>query len=207
MHSHGFSFQQKTLGGKVVAARPDAANRYQAAVRLALACLVTLFCVPMAFAQLTDVVCGGEGDRTCTPNDAAYFAANTRSNAGTMCDFGLLPLPNPQNVTEFVCQNLTRHQLGNIMTTNDPRGFVLHEQEQAIGADVPINLVNTLGTHNSYSNYTEGYHEDYHRGRSLFRRSVLLDLRPVIRRCAHHPHRSLLLQRPDARLPWPHVLQ
>lgn len=127
-----------------------------------LSFLTLILLVPPAFAQLTDVTCGGEGDRPCGPSDTAYWVANTRSSTGTLCDYGLIPMPNPQDDWQLTCSNTTRRRLANILDTNDPRGFILREQEQGIGADVPLNLVNTLGTHNSYSNYTEGYNEDYH---------------------------------------------
>jgi hypothetical protein len=163
MYSRLFASLQKFFSGNKRAARPYTAYRRTDAIRLAFAFLAALICsATTANAQLTDVTCGGEGDRICSTADEAYHVANTRSNAGTVCDYGLLPMPNFKNPTELVCSDLTRHRLGNILNTTDPRGFVIHEQEQAIGADVPINLVNTLGTHNSYSNYTEGYNEDYH---------------------------------------------
>ncbi len=113
-------------------------------------------------ATLGDVSCGALNQRVCTPDDEEYWVANARGQQ-RVCDYGLTPLTTSGS-SQLICGNLNRNTLGNIFTfsTNqDPRGFVTHEQEQAIGADVPINMVNTLGTHNSYSNYQEGYYEDY----------------------------------------------
>jgi hypothetical protein len=137
------------------------ANR-KSVLRSALLGLAALSLAGMAAqAQLTEVHCGGLGDRLCTISDPEFFVSNTR-NVGQACDAGLAPMPNPNNLTQIVCGNVARNQLANIFNTTDPRGFVLHEQEEAIGADVPLNLVNTVGTHNSYSNYASGgYHENY----------------------------------------------
>jgi hypothetical protein len=158
MKRHGICLALQA-GGIVESFRknPRLAPHFWCALAMALLCLVN----PVLQAQLKDVTCGGEGDRICTAQDEAFVVANTRSNSGTMCDYGLFPSPSQENPTQLVCINSTRHRLANIFDTKDPRGFVVHEQEQAIGADVPLNLVNTLGTHNSYSNYTEGMNENY----------------------------------------------
>jgi hypothetical protein len=145
-------------GNKSTSRRHRRTHRSIAMSRFGALCL----CAPLVHAQLTDATCGDEGDRVCTPSDAPYSANNTRNAGGMSCDYGLLPMPNPNSPLQMICVNTVRRRLANIMDTADPRGFVIKEQEQAIGADVPINLVNTIGTHNSYSNYTEGYHEDYH---------------------------------------------
>ena len=158
MKRHGICFTLQPAGiVEPFRKNPRLAPHFWCAIGLALLYLVT----PVLRAQLKDVTCGGEGDPVCTPQDEASAVAHTRSSSGTMCDYGLFPLPSKENPTQLVCVNSTRHRLANIFDTNDPAGFVVHEQEQAIGADVPVNLVNTLGTHNSYSNYTEGMNENY----------------------------------------------
>ncbi len=116
----------------------------------------------VSWPTLADVNCGAFNQRVCTPSDAEYWVADARGQQ-RVCDYGLTPLTTPGS-SQLICGNLNRNTLGNIFNfsaNQDPRGFVMHEQEQAIGADVPINMVNTLGTHNSYSNYQEGYIEDY----------------------------------------------
>jgi hypothetical protein len=96
--------------------------------------------------------CGWEGQRPCTTNDPIYNAANSSSNVlVTGCDVTLLP------INHICTDNGGRHN------PNVPGGYApgwlqsqQSDQYNRISADLPINLVPILGTHNSYSNSADG---------------------------------------------------
>lgn len=100
---------------------------------------------------LTTSNCGGEGDPACGPNDPAYSANDDIffESHPMECDYGLV------KTSDNSCQpNYYRKHLADTNTTTLGRQILA--QEYSIGADTPINWLSILGTHNSFSNSSEG---------------------------------------------------
>jgi hypothetical protein len=96
--------------------------------------------------------CGWEGQRPCTSNDPIFNAANSSSNVSlTGCDITLFPVNR-------VCRdNGSRHD-SKVPNSYAPGWLQSQQSDQynRISADLPMNLVPILGTHNSYSNSADG---------------------------------------------------
>jgi hypothetical protein len=115
--------------------------------------LVLLAASSAGFAQnnLTKSDCGGEGDPVCKPGDGAYSTNNDfpySPSHNMSCDYGLGAKDG------FCTVNAGRHHFPALNTSMV--GKQILAQEYSIGADTPINWLNILGTHNSFSNVYEG---------------------------------------------------
>jgi hypothetical protein len=96
--------------------------------------------------------CGWEGQRPCTTSDPIFNAANSSSNVlVTGCDITLFPV-------NHVCTDKGSRHNANVPGGYAPGWLQSQQSDQynRISADLPINLVPVLGTHNSYSNSADG---------------------------------------------------
>ena len=116
-----------------------------------LAVLMLFIAAPPSSAQTTIVPdCGYLNGRPCTPFDNEAY--NIYFGYSTQCDFGLYV--NIHN--KCVPTALSRDTI-----SKKPRTWAqwaLSEQRDRVGANVPINMATTFGTHNSYSSYDSGFH-------------------------------------------------
>jgi hypothetical protein len=118
-------------------------------------------------------VCGGEGERPCTPSDPAYPLLPSRI-PGLSCDNTLDPL----NVNgPLTCSNTGRRR----QIKGDPYGgtnpflsLQLDDQTNSISADLPLNFSSLFGTHNSFSNRVDGNGSELN-GDQIFTLSDQLD--------------------------------
>ena len=109
-----------------------------------LALLLSAF--PLAATGITQVACGGLGQNSCGDNTPEYHAMNGYPFAIPLpvhrCDFGLRD-------SGGTCVNDTREGQRDSGTWAQ---WALDQQRNKISADLPLNRILTLGTHNSYSN-------------------------------------------------------
>ncbi|BDC50816.1 hypothetical protein F183_A31320 [Bryobacterales bacterium F-183] len=102
--------------------------------------------------------CGGEGERACLPSDPSFNLLPDRV-AGVRCDRTLVPtIPTrPVPGASFVCSDLGDRSKPAVRARLDPKLKVRQDDQYGrISADLPINLLPILGTHNSYSNAADG---------------------------------------------------
>lgn len=115
---------------------------------------------PPASAQTTLVPdCGYLNARPCHPFDNEAY--NIYFGFSTQCDFGLYV--NIHN--KCVPTALSRDTI-----SKKPRTWAqwaLAEQRYRVGANVPINMVTTFGTHNSFSSYDSGFHNIFSTNQKL----------------------------------------
>ncbi|HKD07322.1 MAG TPA: hypothetical protein VKB79_15575 [Bryobacteraceae bacterium] len=96
--------------------------------------------------------CGWEGQRPCTSNDPIFGAVNSTSNSlATGCDITLFPI-------NHVCTDKGARHNASVPGGYAPGWLQSQQSDQynRISADLPMNLVPILGTHNSYSNSADG---------------------------------------------------
>lgn len=120
----------------------------------ALAILSTGTAQPAAAQTTVEPGCGYWNGPPCTPVDNEYW--NIYFSAPSPCDFGLIWDPASlfdPNLSQ-TCNNASRMTM-----TQDSGwlGWAMNEQRYNIQWYAPINLVTTLGTHNSYSSYGDGF--------------------------------------------------
>lgn len=103
--------------------------------------------------------CGGQDERACMPGDAAYVYLRGFAPL-PVCDFSLNP--NFENGS-WMCRDLGRRKTvseqvwGNVrFPLSRATHFQQTDQHRRISADLPLNYVPILGTHNSYSNPVDG---------------------------------------------------
>jgi len=94
-----------------------------------------------------EVSCGNESQRVCTSSDWEYWAQFRYTGRSRACEFDLAD-------RDGVCVNARRRT---IRKSGDWAAWALSEQRYGIGKDVPVNQTATVGTHNSFSNATQGY--------------------------------------------------
>jgi hypothetical protein len=118
---------------------------------LALACAGGLFAQGVAVnGRVLVPGCGALGQRPCNPGDLEYAGNNVHGN-NMACDYGLLVDPGNLKCDDFLhLRQHFAHPIGGWT------GWALAEQQYSIGADQAINWISIFGSHNSFSNPTEG---------------------------------------------------
>ena len=111
--------------------------------------LQLIVCCSAAFTLGAQVIpdCGGENQRACSPADKEFWQTDSLA-----CEYDLKLKTHLGH--DDTCVNSQRWTLDKDYTWV---GWALSEQRYNIGADLAINWVNHLGTHNSYSNYQQGF--------------------------------------------------
>lgn len=102
--------------------------------------------------------CGGEGDRACTPADPSY-ALLPEGLPGFRCDRTLSAGPAfpPVDGVPLACIDIGNRSKADVRARLDAKvGAQQDDQYDRISADLPLNFVPILGTHNSYSNAADG---------------------------------------------------
>jgi hypothetical protein len=102
-------------------------------------------------AQVQTINCGGLNDHAC-----GFFETEFWANNSGFCDRGLKPSNGNFKALMGdggVCVNDNRQTVPN---GGGWIGWAMNEQRMGIQKDLPINLMMSLGTHNSYSNYADG---------------------------------------------------
>jgi hypothetical protein len=102
--------------------------------------------------------CGWQGAAPCNSSNPIYNAADSSSFfflSSLGCDLTLVPLPNQGST---VCTDTGNRATSGVPGNYVPGWLAFQESDQfdRISADLPINLVPMLGTHNSYSNPHDG---------------------------------------------------
>ncbi len=102
--------------------------------------------------------CGGEGERACIFGDPSYVLLPDKL-PGFRCDRALNPgpvFPAIQGVTMQCLDTGSRRTATAQKRLDSTLAVQQDDQYRRISADLPINLVTTMGTHNSYSNSIDG---------------------------------------------------
>ncbi len=102
--------------------------------------------------------CGGEGERACILGDPSYPLLPEKL-PGFHCDRALTPQPAFPAINGVPMRCLdtgVRHSSKALLRLDPTLGGQQTDQHRRISADLPMNLVPTMGTHNSYSNAIDG---------------------------------------------------
>ncbi|HEY1337728.1 MAG TPA: hypothetical protein VGF59_09475 [Bryobacteraceae bacterium] len=98
--------------------------------------------------------CGGEGDPACLPTDPAYFQLPQHGIDIARCDRTLDPTLSGST---YICVDHGRRSSPLVRLKVSQRVAAQQsDQYGRISADMPMNFVPILGTHNSYSNPQDG---------------------------------------------------
>ena len=100
--------------------------------------------------------CGGEGDAACMPGDPAFGELPQWQLAVPRCDRTLAPVFDSQQA-QYICTDQGgRSSLAVRARLTARLGTQQADQYGRISADMPMNWIPILGTHNSFSNFQDG---------------------------------------------------
>jgi len=144
-------------------------RQFKTATTVALLALGMLTLHNVASAQIVVPACGNEGERPCTNADPEYHN-NNDYGFPMSCDFGLVVrFGIPGSGVPTVCVNGSATYDSPIVgsLTVPPRhsqapdtswvAWAMAKQRYGVGGDAPMNYVTTVGTHNSFSSYGQGF--------------------------------------------------
>ena len=126
-----------------------------------------VFLLPgLALAQVVEIpACGELNQRACTSSDGE-FSANNDLGTTMSCDFGLttqtvsgqsLCVNGSSTYTSGFLGQLSFPARATLPVNTTWTGWAMAQQRYGIGGDAPMNYVTTIGTHNSFSNYNQGF--------------------------------------------------